>query len=77
MTRRRPRVASGAAGDEWKKSPYISACSGQRPALRTVQISEWTGIPVAKLTADEASGMLDLEGQLHERVIGQDKAVHS
>jgi len=38
-------------------------------------ISEWTGIPVAKLTADEASGMLDLEAQLHERVIGQDKAV--
>ena len=38
-------------------------------------VSSWTGIPLSKLTADEAKGMLDFEDNLHRRVIGQDFAV--
>jgi len=38
-------------------------------------VSSWTGIPLAKLTADESAAMLDFEGALHERVIGQSGAV--
>ena len=38
-------------------------------------VSSWTGIPLNKLTEDEASAMLDLEGNLHRRVIGQHGAV--
>jgi ATP-dependent Clp protease ATP-binding subunit ClpC len=38
-------------------------------------ISRWSGIPVAKLTADEAKAMLDVESVLHQRVIGQSNAV--
>ena len=38
-------------------------------------VSNWTGVPVAKLTQTEAQKLLDLEAVLHERVIGQDQAV--
>lgn len=38
-------------------------------------ISRWTGIPVAKLTEGERSKILQLEDQLHQRVVGQDEGV--
>ena len=40
-------------------------------------VSNWTGVPVVKLTQTEAQKLLDLENQLHLRVIGQDQAVKS
>ncbi len=39
-------------------------------------VSRWTGIPVSKLVESERSKLLNLEGILHNRVIGQDEAVH-
>jgi ATP-dependent Clp protease ATP-binding subunit ClpB len=38
-------------------------------------ISKWTGIPLSKLVASEMQKLLNLENELHERVIGQDEAV--
>ena len=38
-------------------------------------ISRWTGIPVAKLTEGERNKILNLETELHKRVIGQDEGV--
>lgn len=38
-------------------------------------IAKWTGIPVAKLVQSEMEKLLDLEHQLHERVVGQEQAV--
>ena len=38
-------------------------------------VSSWTGIPVKRLTQDEAERLLKLEEVLHKRVIGQDEAV--
>ena len=38
-------------------------------------MSEWTNIPVARLTTDESDKLLHLEETLHARVIGQDEAV--
>ncbi len=40
-------------------------------------VSNWTGVPVVKLTETEAQKLLDLEKVLHERVIGQDDAVRA
>jgi len=40
-------------------------------------VSEWTGIPVTRLTEDEAARLLHMEEKLHERVVGQDEAVHA
>lgn len=38
-------------------------------------VSSWTGIPVLELTKEERQRLLELESELHKRVIGQDKAV--
>lgn len=38
-------------------------------------IARWTGIPVTKLIEGEAEKLLQLEEQLHQRVIGQEEAV--
>ena len=38
-------------------------------------ISKWSGIPISKLVESEKEKLLQLEEQLHEKVIGQDEAV--
>ena len=38
-------------------------------------ISKWTGIPIGKLVETETEKLLNLEEELHRRVIGQDEAV--
>ncbi|MEL7010231.1 MAG: ATP-dependent chaperone ClpB [Cyanobacteria bacterium J06643_13] len=38
-------------------------------------IARWTGIPLKKLIESEKSKLLNLESELHERVIGQSEAV--
>lgn len=40
-------------------------------------VARWTGIPVARLVEGEREKLLRLEDTLHERVIGQDKAVQA
>jgi ATP-dependent Clp protease ATP-binding subunit ClpC len=38
-------------------------------------VSMWTGVPVMRLTTDESSRLLQMEGALHKRIIGQDEAI--
>lgn len=38
-------------------------------------ITDWTGIPVAEMDADETERMKHIEEELHASVVGQDKAV--
>ncbi|MBQ3132906.1 MAG: ATP-dependent Clp protease ATP-binding subunit [Clostridia bacterium] len=38
-------------------------------------VSAWTGIPVCRLTETESERLLRLEAVLHERLVGQEKAV--
>ena len=63
--------AAGGPGDE----------AGQKnvPEVGTADIAEVvsraTGIPVAQLTQEERERLLELEVNLHQRVIGQDDAV--
>ena len=38
-------------------------------------LSLWTGIPVYKLTEEETQKLLNMEGELHKRIIGQENAV--
>jgi ATP-dependent Clp protease ATP-binding subunit ClpB len=38
-------------------------------------VSKWTGIPLNKMLKSERQKLLELEAQLHERIIGQDEAV--
>ena len=38
-------------------------------------LAHWTGIPVLKLTEKESSRLLNMEDELHKRIIGQNEAV--
>lgn len=38
-------------------------------------VSQWSGVPVAKIAEEESERLLRLEDELHERVVGQDEAV--
>ncbi len=38
-------------------------------------VSRWTGIPVNKMVQSEKDKLLNLEAELHKRVIGQDEAI--
>jgi ATP-dependent Clp protease ATP-binding subunit ClpB len=40
-------------------------------------VSHWTGIPVSKLVETETEKLVKMESRLHERVIGQDQAIHA
>lgn len=40
-------------------------------------LSQWTGIPVESITRGEAQRLLELEEELHHRVVGQDEAVRA
>ena len=38
-------------------------------------IAKWTGIPVTKLLQSEREKLLNLETELHQRVVGQEEAI--
>ena len=40
-------------------------------------VSRWTGVPVTKLMQGEMEKLIHLEERLHERVVGQDRAVEA
>ncbi|WP_285055679.1 ATP-dependent chaperone ClpB [Pedobacter ginsengisoli] len=40
-------------------------------------VGRWTGIPVTKLVSSEREKLLNLEGELHKRVAGQDEAIEA
>ncbi len=38
-------------------------------------VSQWTGIPVVQLTQEESQRLLNMEEELHKRIVGQNEAV--
>ncbi|MCF8331355.1 MAG: ATP-dependent chaperone ClpB [Bacteroidales bacterium] len=40
-------------------------------------VSRWTGIPVSKMLQSEREKLLQLEEELHKRVVGQDEAINA
>ncbi|MBK5110062.1 MAG: ATP-dependent Clp protease ATP-binding subunit [Thermoleophilia bacterium] len=54
---------------------------GERPVLGEEEIADivsmWTGIPVFKLTEAETKKLINMEGELHKRVIGQEAAIEA
>jgi len=40
-------------------------------------VSDWTGIPVNKMTVEESQKLLNLEEELHKKVVGQNQAVEA
>jgi len=40
-------------------------------------VAMWTGIPVTRIASEESQRLLHMEDALHERIVGQDEAIHS
>ena len=60
--------------NKWKEK------QGRQDSKVTVEdiagvVSAWTGVPVAKMTKSESDRLLNLEKELHHRIIGQEEAV--
>lgn len=62
--------------DKWKNASSHEVKSVTTDEIATV-VSSWTGIPVSQLTKEESERLLNMEQILHERIVGQDKAVSS
>ncbi|MBQ9530980.1 MAG: ATP-dependent Clp protease ATP-binding subunit [Eubacterium sp.] len=64
-----------------EKDKWRNASSHDVKAVTTDEIaavvSSWTGIPVNQLTKEESERLLQMEDILHERIVGQDRAVKS
>jgi len=58
----------------WRESSSHS--TGEVTPQEIAQIvSSWTGIPVSQLTQEESERLLNMEQELHNRIVGQDEAV--
>lgn len=62
--------------EKWKNSSShdVKEVTGEDIAAI---VSGWTGIPAQQITKEESERLLNLEKILHERIVGQDKAVSS
>ena len=76
-----PRPGEGAARGEGRprrprSRPTASTCSTRSTRKPIAEVlSIWTGIPVYKLTEEETQKLINMEGELHKRIIGQESAV--
>src|SRR5688500_10783765 len=59
---------------EWKSDGMDSVLTLDEEDIAEV-LSNWTGIPVFKLTEEETAKLLRMEDELHKRVIGQEDAI--
>jgi type VI secretion system protein VasG len=55
------------------ENPLLHVCVDERIVGEV--ISAWTGIPLGKMVKDEIAALLELDGHLRKRVIGQDHAL--
>ncbi|MBQ7740569.1 MAG: ATP-dependent Clp protease ATP-binding subunit [Eubacterium sp.] len=60
--------------EKWKNSSSHDVKSVTTDEIASV-VSSWTKIPVSQLTKEESERLLNMEQILHERIVGQDKAV--
>ena len=61
---------------EWKSSGMDSVLTLDEEEIAEV-LSNWTGIPVFKLTEEETAKLLRMENELHKRIVGQDEAINA
>lgn len=67
-----PKLAEMKLDYETKKNQ--STVSVTEGIIKDV-VSRWTGVPVSKLSGSESDKLIKLESIMHERMIGQDRAV--
>ena len=60
--------------EDWENKKAKSELSIGESEIAEI-VSKWTGVPLNKLTEDESSRLINLEKELHNRVVGQSEAV--
>jgi len=60
---------------EWDAAQDASGLEVTEENIAEV-VGMWTGIPVTRLATEETTRLLQMEGVLHERIIGQDEAIN-
>ena len=60
--------------DEWRSEGLDKVLTVDEEVIAEV-LSNWTGIPVLKLTQEETEKLLHMEDELHKRVIGQEQSI--
>ena len=75
----RDREAHLAEKVQQLESNWKTDVSSERPQVTEADITEvlsmWTGIPVPTLATDEATRLLNMEAELHKRIVSQDEAI--
>ena len=66
---------------EWQEEGQDTDKAQELPVVTAEDIAEvasmWTGIPVTRLATEESQRLLQMEENLHVRVVGQDEAIES
>ncbi len=60
--------------EEWQEDRSNSRSTVTEEDIAEV-VSMWTGIPVTRLAAEETERLINMEEDLHKRIIGQDEAI--
>jgi ATP-dependent Clp protease ATP-binding subunit ClpC len=58
----------------WEQKKHSSNMTVSYDEIAAI-VSNWTGVPVSKMTTEESERLLKLEDTLHKKVIGQEQAV--
>ncbi len=59
--------------DTWESEHELDEVVDEHDVAEVV--SQWTGIPMTQMLEAEAEKLLNMEERIHERIIGQDKAI--
>ncbi len=61
--------------DKWESEHELDEVVDENDIAEVIHM--WTGIPVSQMMETEAEKLLQMEDRLHERIIGQDEAIHA
>lgn len=73
-TERKLHEERSAKEKQWRSGDLEEIAEISEEQIAEV-LAHWTGIPVLKLTEKESSRLLNMEDELHKRIIGQNEAV--
>ena len=61
--------------DQWEAEHKLDEVVDQNDIAQV--IAQWTGIPVSQMMETESEKLLHMEDRLHDRIIGQEEAIHA
>ena len=64
-----------AKRDKWESEHHLDEVVDVNDIAEVVH--QWTGIPLSQMMESESEKLLHMEERLHERIIGQDEAIHA